>query len=293
MKTILVPTDFSKISENALAFVLTLAKKFNSEITLLHAYHTLSARPEMSLREHEKELKRLKVESDKRMKVLCDDTRRLLQLECNSICVEGYAKDKIIDSTRERNPDLLVMGTENIDPIDKIIFGTVTGKVLKKVKCPLLIIPEEASFEEPKKIAFALDYHDSDLTDIEFLIEMAKKFNAELHVLRVATSDADSDFEDRLMKDFKDRVDQKAHGVDITWHFVHGGNVASALKEFASANSIDLLAAAKTKLNLLKRLFQGSVTQKLFDQARIPLLIFQARDSDLRSYRMTKADNYE
>jgi nucleotide-binding universal stress UspA family protein len=39
IRTILVPTDFSKASEAALDAAVTLAKKFDAGIVLLHAYH--------------------------------------------------------------------------------------------------------------------------------------------------------------------------------------------------------------------------------------------------------------
>lgn len=293
MKTILIPTDFSAASENALAYALTLAKEFNSEITLLHAYHTIPAQPEIPSRDHEEELKQLRTASEQKLEAVCSDIRKLSQLECNSILVEGYAKNEIVSHACEGDSDLLVMATESINPIDKIVFGTITGKVLKKVKCPILIVPQEASFQHPKKIAFALDYHESDLKDLRFMIELAQKFKTELHVLRVAATGADKDFEDKLMKDFKERIDQEIADCDITWHLVSGENVAKALGEFAASNSIDLLATAKSKLNFLKKVFSGSITQKLFYKTHIPLLIFQASDSDLRSYRLTKPDNYE
>ena len=39
MKTILVPTDFSKNAENALTYAIQLAKKEEFKILLFHAFH--------------------------------------------------------------------------------------------------------------------------------------------------------------------------------------------------------------------------------------------------------------
>ena len=39
MKTILVPTDFSKNAENALLYAINLAKRMSAKIILLHSFH--------------------------------------------------------------------------------------------------------------------------------------------------------------------------------------------------------------------------------------------------------------
>ena len=257
MKSILVPTDFSEVSSNALAYTITLAKEFKAAITLLHAYHTIPARPEIPSQSHEEELNELRIDSEKKLESLCGDTRKLFQIECNFVNEEGYARDLILDYAEKSKPDLLIMGTETINPIDKIIFGTNTGKILKKVKCPFLIVPQEASYEPPKKIAFALDYHDSDEKDLKFALQLAKKFKSELCVLRVIDGESDLEFEGRLIKDFKDRVDPIASDYPSTWQLILGKNVAKQLEKFVEENSIDLLTASKAKLSLAKQLLGG------------------------------------
>lgn len=293
MKNILVPTDFSGVSRNALSYARSFAKSSGAKITLVHAYHTIPAVPEIPSKRHKLELEELRINSEKKLKSACLEINETCEGMCSYVNQEGYATEIITDISERMNSDLLIMGTENINPIDKIIFGTITGKVLKKVRCPILVIPEETGTKPPEKMAFAIDYHENDIEDIRFMVPLANKLGAELHVLRVASKEEDLEYEDKLMTDFRNKVDHAIHDNRIVWNLLEGKNVVDQLEKYVSQMDIDLIAAAKTKLNPLLRAFFGSVTKKLFYHTHIPLLIFQAEDSDLRSHKLARRSNYE
>ncbi len=292
MKNILVPVDFTDVSKNALIYAIHFAETLDAKVTLLHAYHTIPAVPEFPSESHEQELEELRSKAQKSLELLCEEVDQN-KVACAYINVEGYARESIVEYTDQTNPDLIIMGTETISPIDKIIFGTVTGKVLKKVSCPIMVIPEEATYQQPKKMAFAIDYHENDLEDIQFMIPLAKKFGAELHALRVATDEDSLEFEDKLLADFKHKVDQSVHDNSIIWHLIKGSNVVDQLEKYVRDSDISVISAAKSRMNPLMKAFFGSVTQKLFYHTHIPLLIFQAEDTDLRDSKLAKRSSYE
>ncbi len=292
MKNILVPLDFTDVSRNALTYAIAFAESLDARVTLFHAYHTIPAIPEFPSESHDQELEELRSKAQKSLESVCAEVDKG-KVECAYVNLEGYARESIIQYADQNNPDLIIMGTESISPIDKIIFGTTTGKVLKKVSCPILVIPQETKYQPLKKIAFAIDYHENDLEDIQFMIPLARKFNAELHVVRVATGEVNMEFEDKLMTDFRYKVDQAIHDNSITWHLVKEGNVVDQLEKYVNETDINLVSAAKTRMNPLLKVFFGSVTQKLFYHTHIPLLIFQAKDTDLRASKMTKRSSYE
>lgn len=292
MNSIVVPINFSNASSNALNYALVLAKTFNSKITLLHAYHTIPANPEFESKNHEDELADLRQNTFKKLQVFKDEIKQV-SIDCDIVNEEGYPIDVILKHANHGQTDLLLMGTEQIMPIDKIIFGTITGKVLKEVQCPILIVPEESNNLTPKKMAFATDYHDNDSDNLIFLNKMSQKFNSELSVVRVAPKGEDQMLEDRLMNELREKVDSALPDNNINWQLLSGSNVNKQLEQYMSESELDLLAAVRADHNFIEKWLSWSVTQKLFYKTHIPLLIFHAKDSDLREDRIIEREDYE
>ncbi|MEO9870587.1 universal stress protein [Ekhidna sp.] len=293
MKSILIPLDFSEVSSNALAYGINIARAFDAKLNLLHAYHTTPANLDIKTKSHQEELAYFRKSALSELESIQADITQKFHLECEIINEEGFALEKIISYANSWDYDLLIIGTESRGPLDKFVFGSITGKVLDKVQCRLLIVPQASSFDTPKNIAFALDYHDTDQDDLLFLEELANRFDSELSVIRVTSGEKDDEWESKMMKDFRFDIDDMLPDNDISWHFILGKNVPKQLEKFVNNYNVDLLATSKSKLSLLAQLFSGSITKKVFYRTDIPLLVFHAEDSDLRSYRMEKDSRYE
>ena len=68
--------------------------------------------------------------------------------------------DAINRTIKTHNINMVVMGTKGASKAKEIFFGSNTVKVIKKIKnCPILIVPDEFNFVEPKQIAFPTDYN--------------------------------------------------------------------------------------------------------------------------------------
>lgn len=281
MKTLLVPTDFSPISRNALAYAVGLAEKLGAKIVLLHAYHTfpIDIDPGLLIKEYREEVELFKKVSDIQLKALCEEIENTSTCKCDAISLQGLAKDVIVEYANDTNPDLLVIGTENLLPMERIIYGTITGRVIKDVDCTLLVIPERAKYTTPKKIAFAIDYHDSDLDEIQFVEQLAKKFKSETHIVHVISDEEDEDFEDYYFTKTKTEIKKFVSKNHTIFKLIKGKNITSELKKYITDEHIDIFSVAKTKKTFLERLFSGSVSQKLFYRTNIPLLIFEAKDT--------------
>jgi nucleotide-binding universal stress UspA family protein len=142
LKRILLPTDFSKFSQSAFQYAAALAEKFGAEIYLLHVVQNLSVMiPDMitvtpavmpsveqltaSVRSA---LERLVKENQ------LDSTR--LQLEVR----EGTPFYEIIQFAKEKEIDLIVMGTHGHTGLAHMLLGSVTEKVVRKAPCPVLTV---------------------------------------------------------------------------------------------------------------------------------------------------------
>src|SRR5690606_28009368 len=66
--------------------------------------------------------------------------------------------EEIKQQVKEKNIDLVVMGTQGATGAEQILFGTHTVHAIKRVKCPLLAIPSGFPFKSPVNILFPTDF---------------------------------------------------------------------------------------------------------------------------------------
>lgn len=280
MKSILVPTDFSPISKNALAYAVGLAEKLDAQITLLHAYHTFSINidPGLLVKEYKEDVEMFKKVSEIQLKAICEEIKNTTTCKCGYVNYLGLAKDVIVEYTNDTKPDMLIMGTESLMPIERIVYGTVTGKIIKEVTCSILVVPEDVKYSYPKKIAFAIDYHDSDLNELKFIEQIAKKFKSETHIVHVVTNYEDMEFEEAYFTQTKNEIKKNIPKNNTIFRLIKGNDISEELERYVKEEQIDIIAVAKTKKSFLERLFSEDITQKLFYHTKMPLLIFEAVD---------------
>lgn len=278
MKTIVVPIDFSEISTNALAYAKALAGKFASKIILLHAYYSYPLESSINLSGHSegKETQKKELEAD--LKKLCHEVQESASCKCACMVEEGLASDVIIHQAKKLNPDLLIMGTERLSPVDKMLFGTITGKVIKKAPCAVLVVPEDTPYKPPQRMAFATNYSYSDMEEIKFMIDISQKFKSDLHIIHVVTRDEKEEFEKQFFSDFQKELRHAFPGQKLTLRLLKGKSLVKEIEKYVAVEHIDILAVGRSRKNSMERLLAGSTTQKLFSDVHTPLLVFQTED---------------
>ncbi len=149
LKHILVPTDFSETSEAAVHYGVALARAFNAKLHLLHveARHDLEISVEREL-VVEKYLSDTTVPTSPQNaarellgKVLTekeeDELRAEYVLRASGI---GGPYVEIVRYAKERNMDLIVIGTHGRGFVAHMLMGSVAEKVVRKAPCPVLTV---------------------------------------------------------------------------------------------------------------------------------------------------------
>jgi nucleotide-binding universal stress UspA family protein len=139
---ILVPFDFSKHSENALTYAVAFAEKFGAELHLLHVVQDLSmflpdvvtAGPPLV-----PPVDQLTGASRAALDRVIDQND-LKRLSVHAEVREGTPFHEIIRSAREKDIDLIVMGTHGRSGLAHVLLGSVTEKVVRKAPCPVLTV---------------------------------------------------------------------------------------------------------------------------------------------------------
>ena len=142
LRRILVPTDFSKHSENALKYAVAFAEKFGAELHLLHVVQDLA----LFVPDAVGNAPPVVPPIDQLTAAVRESLQRVIRehgLERFRVCPEvreGTPFYEIIQCAREKDVDLIVMGTHGRSGLAHVLLGSVSEKVVRKAPCPVLTV---------------------------------------------------------------------------------------------------------------------------------------------------------
>jgi nucleotide-binding universal stress UspA family protein len=275
MKTILVPTDFSKNAENALHFAIALAKQQKATLILLHAYQMPVAVSPVPFNLLILEKEEAKQDATNKLRTLSAQIDHAGGVSYEYLLEEGDAVEVISNIVKEKNVDLIVMGSKGASGLAGVIFGGVATSVIEKASCPVMAIPERTSLNKPiKKITYATDYQKNDTRVIGKIIELAEPIRAQVNIIHISKDGISSDEESKLMSQFMKKVNDVISYNNLSFQMLHGQDVEEQLEKYIADNSTDILILSTHHRSFFDRLFEKSITKDLTLKATIPLVAF-------------------
>lgn len=277
MKTLLFPTDFSRVSLNAFEYALHLAERLDAWIVLLHVHHysrvDVELIPDAILNalesEHEAEaLRQLEIYEQMVQDRLGKDVKVMHKLAF------GFPKEQILFAAKEINPDLIVMGTTGAGSTLNKLLGSVCSHVIQYVSCPVLAIPEHAKYQPIKNLAYATNFEEENIEVFNQLSEFAKLLQADISCVHIKTNNKGWDL---LQLDFFNQLfKEKINTKELDFYLENYPDVVEGLDKFVSERGISILAMLTHKRELLDRIFHPSLARKMALITKTPLLTFQA-----------------
>lgn len=276
MKQILIPTDFSENSWNAIRYGLELFKASKCTFYLLNinpippysgAGTAIRAAAEnfekQVLRESKKELQSLL----KRIEKLALSTNHTFV----TIAIHDYFVDAIRREAEEKKIDLIIMGTKGASGLKKVTIGSNTSAVITKVKQPLLAVPEDVIFSSPKEIAFPTDYHIGyHVKVLDTLIEMATSNDAFIRILHLAKKGEELSNEQLEKKDF---LHEYLIDVKHSFHRLTGTKLETAVQCFTESRAVDMIAMVAKNLNFFQRILFRPAVEEISYHTKVPFLV--------------------
>ncbi len=275
MKNILLPTDFSDNSLNAIDYALHFCKNEPCTFYLLHVqkashYTTddlITAPADTTI--HQSIFKDIKKQLE-RIKNQLSTSYLAENYTFHTLTDYDTFTDAINQVVISKNIDLIVMGTNGATGAKEIIFGSNTLNVIRKVPCTTLIIPEGFRFKTPTAILYAMDNDDTFIASgISPLLNVITKFNTSLRVLKIKKN------ETITVAEFNDTRSIKEYfkNFDYTFHSIVNIPTALAIDSFVQIMDIDMTAMFMNKETLIQRFLKGSETSKISYGTSVPLLI--------------------
>ena len=264
MKTIIVPTDFSRISLNAANYAAEMASSINADLSLFHVcllpittygevpYLIENMDPSLSSAE------------DKILQVKNELTRRTggkIKIDTKVITAATVAGE-LANYCKAKEPYAVVMGTQGTSAIERIFFGSNTINAMKHLACPVIVVPPEAKFTNIKKIGLACDVKNVDeRVPFSQIRSFVDQFNAEGDN-GYTTKKA---IESRSLQNMLDDLHP-------FYRFLDYDDIENGLEEFAETNQLDLLITVPKRHNLVEKLFHKSHSKKLVLHTHVPVI---------------------
>lgn len=145
IRRILVATDFSQEAELALQASLTLSRgePADTQVVLMHAYlvpyDLMDADGFVSAAAGLEQWETAQTDVEQRL----DQCARSLQksgAEVETLGLEGYPPEVIIDKARENEVDLIAMGTHGRTGLTHVLLGSTAERVIHRAPCPVLTV---------------------------------------------------------------------------------------------------------------------------------------------------------
>ena len=269
IKTILVPTDFSKPSKVAVLYAARLAQKINAEITLLAVININIATD--AILDWKKMEQDLVDTAQQNAEQLIMEIKEEVELKIEYRSIMGFPFEEMVEHTVINDGfDLIVMGTKGATGLKKVLIGSNAAAVVDNSSVPVLVIPPNTEWSTIKQIVYATDM-DSITEEVKPIAVFARIFNAAITILHV------------LPEDSSKKIDGKSLAADlikitnykkISFHASRNNSIADEVDTFVVDQKADMLAMVTHKLDFYEKLFGKSVTRQLAFHTRIPLLTY-------------------
>ncbi|MEM6687547.1 MAG: universal stress protein [Bacteroidota bacterium] len=158
MKNILLPTDFSQNSWNAIAYALQFLENARCNFYVLHVVNEVD-----------------EVDVQNKFATLHLQIARTFSTQQKHRFYNLIRKHSFIEAVRseveDKKIDMIIMGAKGIASKRSHVIGHYAENVITRVKCKLLIIPENTRYKMFDEVAFPTDF--SLASDIQTLAPIA------------------------------------------------------------------------------------------------------------------------
>lgn len=277
MKNILIPTDFSENSWNAIEYALHFFGKTPCNFYLLHVY-----REDAFATSYKVNFSGQSVASKPAVKPiknqLQDFVKRIQKKfpkntnhSFFTILDHNYFINSIREQVLQKKINLIVMGTKGASGLKKIAIGSNTGNVITKVKCTTLVVPENAKYSEPKEIAFPTDfsifYRPETLQPILDILEASK---ATVNVLHFNRNKVQLNEDQSKNKEY---LDDYFANVNRSFHFLINPHIEKAIQQFVDDKNVDLITMLAKNLNYFQKILFQPSSREISYYKDIPFLV--------------------
>jgi nucleotide-binding universal stress UspA family protein len=276
---ILVATDFSTVSDNALMYALPVADFYNSALYVLHVVTpTPPPSPTMEFEPLPADYEQANAEEQfhrLEKSALLSRYRHWLMLE------HGEVAAVVRDAIEKQEIEMVVVGTHGHGGVFKMLMGSVAEEIFREVKCPVMTVGPHVPRAEQwgfRRILLATDYQQGSLRALPYAISLVQA-GAEIVVVHALTSGGWMPSEAQRTIDaaearLREFLPPEMAREKSTRAIAEYGSPAEVIVRVAKNCSADLIVmgARATESKLAATHLPWSVAHQVVHEARCPVL---------------------
>lgn len=266
MKKVLLPTDFSETALHGMVYGIQLLGNMPCEFYVLHAYNASDSVGVL--------ISVLDLLEQEAQKALLVETQKLKEkfpnreLIFHHVVVPGNLSQAIKDFVEQKSIDLIVMGTEGATGVKEVFWGTRTTRLLREIKCPMLVVPSGFPYHSPKEILIALDQTIEHHMNGHFmpLEDIMRGFEPEYTFLNVKKPDEITEYTN-LKPEWLKKYKNANKIVE------YSDDVVNGIEKYITRWSTDMLVMVAHDYKFFESLFHKSLTRKMVMETSVPVLV--------------------
>lgn len=279
VRNVLIAIDFSHQSDSALKYGLEFAHRFGARAEIVYVVPTdefaLAGPDGLQLGRDAARRDLLQFKNRiERYRAYNDDSEQCVSM------LDGPVAECLLECARNKNSDLIVVGTHGRGSFGKIILGSVAEKVFRRSDVPVLTIGPYVHL--PREIGAAprilapCDLSRKSHPAVEYACGLAKARNSHLTVLHVVDHPAGAMKVDpeagkhAVTEQLMDIVGTHGDGLDVRYR-VESGDIPSTILDVASAEADLIVLGVRPASGLLDR-FMWPIAYELVREATCPVL---------------------
>lgn len=271
MNTLLVPIDFSEVSDSVLDYAASLANNLSLDIVLLHINSIPIYNNEYNVASYS-----VDDSIETSLDLLKEKAARLKKNNLiGNICFfaeAGDLKTIIGEYVAKKNIDLVLMSlTGHETKIGQVLFGSNAVDFAKESTVPVFIIPKNYHYKKIEKIAYASQYdvNIKEHNGLAVIKSINAMFNSTLSVLHIIPN---NHLINQVESDADKYVEDKLENVNHKTYILTEDKVSTALLDFVRAHDIDLIVIEQKEHSFLHKLFYASATKEVAFNSPVPIL---------------------
>lgn len=272
MKNIVAAIDFSKGSIHALEYAINLANFIHSNITMVWVDKTSNSESVYirDIDDYRMEVKRRFEELIKTYEKKYSGGTFDYKLR------RGKVYNEIVNQANCKDDSLIIAGSHGVSGYEQYWIGSNANRIVAHAKTPVITVRSDFSIKETvSEIVMPIDYTPETLYKIPYTVELAKHFNAEIHVLILYST---------KIKTLARRIENNAqraikylenNNIQHYSEIKHTDNVTYSIIEYASKMNADLISIITEKEGKDDSGILGPSALQLVNNSMIPVLTMQ------------------
>jgi nucleotide-binding universal stress UspA family protein len=273
MKSIIVPTNFSPCAADAARYAADLAQAIHADLHLIHVVQVPVSSAELMMTQYLYE-EMVEAANISLQQLKADLSKRTHQrIKIDTTLEAGSVSAKVKDLCQQVKPYAIVLGAAGRS-LEKFLAGSPVASLLHNLDYPVLVVPENSSFHQFRRILLAFDLDDigSGLPNsLPLLKDLREHFGSRFDIVTVETrkvlSDEATCFESGGWKEQLKELYPEIH-------YIRKPKVEEGILEYLGNNDADLVMVFPKKHGFFD--FHVSQSRKLAQHSPIPVLSLHA-----------------